>query len=240
MSKSATKYGQGFASVVERIKEATATRTQVELASVLGIRQSSISDAKRRDSVPADWFLTLFRKYGLNPDWLAMERGPKYIKTKEGYQPFDQPALSEALHEEGSPYGDPMASGKVVPFYGMSGELSENGQWKPVAAGKIIIPTAYNRESLLVVKVDGSGMEPLLRRGAFIGLDRDQKGVTSGEIYGVLVPYEGLVIRRIYFDAQQNQFVLKAENQNHTDQFLSIEDYGNKVVGRMVWTMQEA
>ncbi|NJB68470.1 hypothetical protein GGQ74_002143 [Desulfobaculum xiamenense] len=240
MSKTGSKYGQGFGPVVERIKDATATRTQVELATVLGIRQSSISDAKRRDSVPADWFLTLFRKYGLNPDWLAMGRGPKFIKTKEGYQPFDQPALSETLHEEGAPYGDPLASGKVVTYYGMSGELTEKGQWKPIAAGKIIIPASFDREALLVVKMDGAGMEPLIRRGAFIGLDRDQKGVTSGEIYGVLVPYEGLVIRRVYFDAQQGGFILKAENPSHADQRLSIEEYGSKVVGRMVWMMQEA
>lgn len=240
MSKTGSKYGQGFGPVVERIKEATGTRTQVELASVLGIRQSSISDAKRRDSVPADWFLTLFRKYGLNPDWLAMGRGPEHIKTKEGYQPFDQPALSETLHEEGAPYGDPLASGKVVTYYGMAGELSEQGQWKPTAAGQIIIPSAFDRESLLVVQMDGAGMEPLLRRGAFVGLDRDQKAITSGEVYGVLVPYEGLVIRRVYFDAQQNLLVLKSENPNHVDQQLSIDEYGEKVVGRMIWSMQEA
>ncbi|SKA63887.1 LexA family transcriptional regulator [Desulfobaculum bizertense] len=240
MSKISSKYGQGFVQVVERIKDATSTRTQVELANVLGIRQSSISDAKRRDSVPADWFLTLFRKFGLNPDWLAMGRGPKYIKTKEGYQPFDQPALSETLHEEGTSYGDPMAAGQVVSYYGMSGDLTEKGQWKPIAKGKIIIPSSFNRDSLLVVQVDGSGMEPLIRRKAIIGLDRDQKSVTSGEIYGVLVPFEGLVLRRIYFDSQANLFVLKAENPNHVDQHISIEDYSEKVVGRMVWMMQEA
>ena len=41
-----------FDEIFERIKIATNTRTQVELAEVLDIRQSSISDAKRRNSVP--------------------------------------------------------------------------------------------------------------------------------------------------------------------------------------------
>ena len=50
----------GFAEIYERIKLSTNSRTQVELAEVLDIRQSSISDAKRRNSVPGDWFMKLF------------------------------------------------------------------------------------------------------------------------------------------------------------------------------------
>lgn len=239
MGKSGKKYGEGFDLVVKRIKEATGTRTQVELASVLGIRQSSISDAKRRDSVPADWYLTLFREYGLNPDWLAHGRGPNYIKTKEGYQPFDQPALSETIREDVAPYGDPMASSKVVSFYAMTGGTTEDGQWKPVPAGKLAIPQSYDRKSLLVVKMDGSGMDPLITRGAYVGIDRDQTTVLSGEIYGVLLPFEGLVIRRVYLEAEKNRFVLRAQNEGHADQHFSFEEYGDKVVGRMVWMMQE-
>ncbi|WP_461209271.1 LexA family transcriptional regulator [Desulfocurvus sp. DL9XJH121] len=224
---------------MDRIKEATSTRTQVELAAVLGIRQSSISDAKRRDSVPADWYLTLFREYGLNPDWLAFGRGPRYIKTKEGYQPFDQPALSEIVREEASPYGDPMASATVVTYYAMASGADESGQWKPVSAGKLSVPKAYDRKSLLVVKMDGSGMEPLIRRGAFVGLDRDQATVLSGEVYGVLVPFEGLVVRRVFLEADKTRFVLRAENQDHADQYFTFEEYKDRVIGRVVWMMQD-
>ena len=46
-----------FDEALERIKRATGARTQVDLAAILGIRQSSISDAKRRQSIPADWLL---------------------------------------------------------------------------------------------------------------------------------------------------------------------------------------
>ncbi|BBD08881.1 LexA family transcriptional regulator [Desulfovibrio ferrophilus] len=239
MGKSGKKYGEGFGPVVDRIKEATGTRTQVELAAVLGIRQSSISDAKRRDSVPADWYLTLFREFGLNPDWLAYGRGPRYIKTKEGYQPFDQPALSETVREEASPYGDPMASAKVVSYYAMAGGTSESGQWKPVPAGKLTIPKGFDRKSLLVVKMDGGGMEPMIRRGAYVGLDRDQTTVLSGEIYGVLLPFEGLVVRRVFLEADKTRFVLRAENEGHADQHFTFDEYKDRILGRMVWMMQE-
>jgi Bacteriophage CI repressor helix-turn-helix domain. len=51
-----------FASQYRRICEAAACRTQIELASILKIKQSSISDAKRRKAIPSDWLITLLEK----------------------------------------------------------------------------------------------------------------------------------------------------------------------------------
>ena len=77
----------GFTEIYERIKLATNCRTQVELAELLNIRQTSISDAKRRDSVPGDWYMKLFERFGLNPDWLKYGVGPLYLRTEKGYCP---------------------------------------------------------------------------------------------------------------------------------------------------------
>lgn len=64
-----------FQEVYDRIRCATNARTQTELAAVLEIRQSSISDAKRRNSIPSDWYMKLFEKFGLNPDWIKSGTG---------------------------------------------------------------------------------------------------------------------------------------------------------------------
>ncbi|MDY6851161.1 MAG: S24 family peptidase [Thermodesulfobacteriota bacterium] len=239
MTRSAGKFGLSFSQVLGRIKEATGARTQVELAEILGIRQSSISDAKRRSSIPSDWFLKLFRQYGLNPDWLAEDKGPRYLKTKEGYQVFDEPLLSEAVREDAAGFGDPLAVGKTVTFYAMAGEPSNEHGWKPGAVGKISIPKTFDRPSLLVVGMDGAGMEPLIKRGAYIGLDRDQKSVLSGEIYGVHVPYEGLVICRVYFESEKGRVLLRSENMSHPDRYFSFDEYADKIVGRVIWVVQE-
>ena len=238
MVKQRKSHGQGFDKVVDRIKDATGKRTQVELASILDIRQSSISDAKRRNSVPADWYMKLFRKFGLNPDWLADGRGPKYIKTIEGeYQTFDEPLLSGTVHEDGAPYGDPYAVSKVVATYEMGGGGSADAKWKPKAAGKLSIPKALDKESLLVVRMDGKSMEPLIRSGSFVGLDRDQHSVLSGELYGIQVPYEGLVIRRLFLDG--DNLVVKAESPEVKDLTFSYGECAEKIVGRVGWAIQE-
>lgn len=64
---------------MERIKEVTGARTQVQLAEVLEVRQSSISDAKRRASIPSDWLLKLQRSHKVFADWFLTGEGPMSI-----------------------------------------------------------------------------------------------------------------------------------------------------------------
>jgi phage repressor protein C with HTH and peptisase S24 domain len=239
MSRISRGQNVDFAKVLGRIKEATGARTQVELATVLDIRQSSISDAKRRNSIPADWYIKLFKKYGLNPDWLSEGKGPHYLKTKEGYQAYDEPILSQTVQEDLEGYGDQLAANKIVTFYSMSGAATGKGGWKPSPAGEISIPKAFDRESLLVIKMDGSSMEPLIHKNAYIGMDREQTKILSGEIYGIQVPYEGLVIKRIFLEPEQGRLVLRSENERHSDQEFQYEEYADKIIGRVIWVMQE-
>jgi hypothetical protein len=64
----------------ERIKIATGLQTQVELAELLGIRQSSISDVcRRRCKIPDSWLITIWRKTKINPDWIETGQGKKFL-----------------------------------------------------------------------------------------------------------------------------------------------------------------
>jgi len=239
MAKTRATKDVGFTPVLERIKETTGARTQVELAAVLGIRQSSISDAKRRNSVPSDWYLKLFRKYGLNPDWLGYGKGPKYIKTKEGYTPYDEPVLSSGVYEDAAGYGDPLAVGRAVTFYAMTGENTKEGKWRPRALGELNIPVALDRPELLVLRMDGEAMEPAIRAGAFVGLDRGEKSVRSGEIYVVQLPFEGLAVKRVFLDSQAGRFLLRSENPAHAEASFPVEEFRENVIGRVIWVLQQ-
>ncbi len=68
-----------FQAQMERIHFVTRTRTQVELADFLGIRQSSISDAKRRERIPSDWLVALTRAKDVHPEWILTGNGPCHI-----------------------------------------------------------------------------------------------------------------------------------------------------------------
>ena len=65
--------------VFDRVFEAVGCQTQVELAEVFEIRQSSISDAKRRNSIPSDWLFKLLRLRQINPEWVLTGQGSRFL-----------------------------------------------------------------------------------------------------------------------------------------------------------------
>lgn len=74
------EHGSEFEDALRRIHMVAGTRTQVQLAEALGVRQSSISDAVRRRSIPAPWLLALLRLHQVNPDWILSGCEPKYLR----------------------------------------------------------------------------------------------------------------------------------------------------------------
>lgn len=83
MDEIPSPYGQApssdFESQYKRVFEAAECRTQAELAMVLEVRQSSVSDAKRRRSIPAEWRVKLFEKKRINPEWILHGGSVKFL-----------------------------------------------------------------------------------------------------------------------------------------------------------------
>lgn len=225
-----------FDEIFERIKLATNTRTQVELAEVLDIRQSSISDAKRRNSVPSDWYMKLFEQHGLNPDWLKKGNGPMYLRTEQGYSPVDAPS-TVSVCEDASKYSGPDAKNLIVSVHSTQAPPDGDTTQGPVV-GRLNIPQSFSSPGLYVVRIDAAGMEPHVRKGAFVGIDTAQRNVTSGELYAVRLPYEGLVLKRAYVDAQNSRLILRSEDPSHPEMSLSLEGHESHIVGKLVWVLQ--
>ncbi len=230
-----------FEEVFERIKHATNTRTQVELANVLDIRQSSISDAKRRNSVPADWCMKLFERFGLNPDWLKKGTGPMYLRTEMGYAPVEATAALNT-YEDVALYSDPDAKSEIVSVYSMqrwpdleAGDQA-NSAAGPKVVGKLSVPLSYAVPGLKVFQLDSTSMEPLIRKGAYVGVDTTQKQAVSGELYAIRLPYEGLVMKRVFLGPAGELF-LRAENPQHPELTLTTDKIGEALAGRVVWTL---
>ena len=95
-----------FADFHQRVIETTGLRTQVELAEFLGIRQSSISDAKRRDSIPSEWLLTFYFEKSLNPSWLLTGEGSMYLTGADG-MPLEQAQPMQNATQAADTHDDP-------------------------------------------------------------------------------------------------------------------------------------
>jgi phage repressor protein C with HTH and peptisase S24 domain len=222
-----------FEEVLTRVCEATGTTTQVELAGILNIRQSSISDAKRRDSVPSEWYLKLLRSHGLNPDWLEHGTEPKYLNPAARGSAI-RPRDDAGTDREGRNY----FKTRVVTVSSLGGQTPGADQWQPDTVMRLSIPEPFYRSSLQVIRMDGSNMEPVIRRDALVGVDVEQKKVLSGEVYAAMLPAEGLVLRRIFLDADKGLYVLRSERPGYPESNLDAERMERRVVGRVVWVMQ--
>jgi len=223
----------GKQEIFERIKLATNTRTQVELAEVLDIRQSSVSDAKRRNSVPSDWYMKLFEQFGLNPDWLKKGSGPMYLRTDQGYAPVDAP--SGTLFEDVARYGGPDAKNMIVQVH--STQPAADQKTSP-SVGRLSIPQSFASSGIYVVRADSSGMEPAILKNAYVGLDTTKKHVASGEIYGIRLPYEGIVFKRVFMDTRNNRLILRSDNASHPEVTLPAQEHEEHIVGRVAWVLQ--
>ncbi len=216
---------------MERIKKATGARTQVQLAEVLEVRQSSISDAKRRCSVPSDWFLKLYRSHGLNPNWLSDGQEPVYLNASRGAV-----AAENLLREAPASYGRANARGRVVQVSTMAGGSADPSVWAPQPTEDLSIPESYHRPELTVLRVDSAAMEPIILRGAFVGVDMAQRQHPDGDLCAVHFPHQGLLIRRVFY--QDGQFVLRAEDKGHADLHVPAAEMAARTLGRVIWVMQ--
>jgi len=220
-----------FDEALERIKRATGARTQVDLAAILGIRQSSISDAKRRQSIPADWLLKLYRSHGLNPDWVTGGEPPQVLR--EGL------ALPVGLMESGATYASEKPKSRTVTVSSMTGVIGESGVFQEKPMEMLAIPEPFSGPGLITFKMEHQNMEPILRRGAYIGVNKDHNQLRSGEIYAIVVPNEGLVIRRLFNDFENNRVILRSENPQYKEESMASAEVPGKILGRVWWVLQE-
>lgn len=78
-SQAAADAALDFEAAWSRILSVTGAKTQIELARIFDIRQSSISDAKRRKSIPDSWLVQLVLRYEVSPAWILHGGDAPYL-----------------------------------------------------------------------------------------------------------------------------------------------------------------
>ena len=102
----------------------------------------------------------------------------------------------------------------------------------------IVIPKSFWKPSIVAIKVRGRSMEPLILDGAYLGIDRDERWIISGEIYAVWIPYEGAVIKRLYIDPER--ITLRSDNKDFPEfSILVKEASAEMILGRVKWVLQQ-
>ena len=227
-----------FADTYRRIQLATNTRTQSELAKVLEVCQSSISDAKRRGTIPSGWYTTLFEKCGLSQDWLRYGVGPTYLRTEQGYMPQEFPAAG--VEEEAAHYSEPSAKATLVTVYSMLCQPNgDDPMPKLKAVGKLALPSSFAGQDTLVLRMHHNDMAHTIRRGAYLGVDTTDTQPVSGGILVLKDDYAGLLVRRVFLDGgSERRYYLVSDDARCPESTLPPEELSTRTLGQVVWVIQ--
>ena len=220
----------GAEAVIRRMMSAAGLSSQAELARELGVRRAAVTDAKRRRSIPAEWFLRLSRTRGLNPLWLETGQGPRRIAEAA------RPEAAGMRHHEEEFSFVPMVKARVS---GGGGSLETDADIEAYYAFRHEWLRRKGRTGeMRLMRVTGESMEPTLRDEDIVLIDLSQSDVYPGKIYAVGIDQE-IVVKRL--DKKPGKLVLLSDNRQVYPPLEVTLDEGVdvRILGRVVWMARE-
>ena len=193
-----------FQAFLERIKSATGIENQTDLAASLNIHRSAITQARKKAAIPDKWLVTLYRKFGLNPEWLETGRGLQFLKEdgRKDDEFYRVPKVYARLSAGGGSFESNSA---IEGYYSFRKEWL----WKKGP-----------EDQMVMMDVTGNSMEPELKDGDTVLLDQSKKEIIAGAIYAVGVD-DTILIKRV--EKLPNTLVLQSDNTHYSPIFIKGE-----------------
>lgn len=227
-----------FAAFMQRLRDATDVRTQMDLARTLGVNRSAITQAKNRDAVPVKWVLSLSRSHGLNPDWLEFGKGPRRTAAqadRSGSLVKQALANAAALHSrEPAPFMNvPQVRARLC-----AGGGSFELEAIPVALHPLPVSWLARMgtpREMVFMDVVGNSMEPGIMDGDMVLVDQAAKQLSAKSIMAVGFE-ETIYIKRVEHLSQANGLRLLSDNPDYTPITIQGDELDSfRVIGRVVW-----
>jgi phage repressor protein C with HTH and peptisase S24 domain len=207
-----------FESFLKRAFEVTGTTSQNELASILKVSRPAITQAKRKDAVPEKWILKLSQLFGVNPEWLEKGQGRIYLSYfASGF--IRVPRLKARLSAGGGSY---VVDSEIEDYYLFHKDwLEKKG----------------NPNKMILMDIFGDSMEPNLRDGDTVLLDRGQTEILSSAIYAVGID-DVIMVKRI--EKLPSRLVLRSDNKGYSPFYLQGDEMNSvRIIGRVIWICRE-
>lgn len=206
-----------FTEFFMRLCSSTPIQSQTDLARHLRVNRSAVTQAKERGTVPERWVYKLARDFSLDPDWLS---GKSQDRLQDGcpdgqYHPV--PRVEARLSEDGDLVHAP------------------NGR-KPYAFHSAWLQSKGSVHSMVLLKVYGDSMEPIIHSGDNVLIDQAQKELISGRIYALGI--EGsILIRRI--ERHPEMLMLASPHPNYPPVYVDGNNHSVHILGTIVWVCTE-
>jgi hypothetical protein len=208
-----------FAEFFTRLCSSTPIQSQTKLARHLGVNRSAVTQAKERGTVPERWVYKLARDFSLDPDWLSGQIQDRKLDHSPGGQYHPVPRIEPRLSEQG----------EFVPY-------NNNQDQGPYAFHSSWLEGKGSIHSMVLLRVSGDSMEPVIHHGDHVLIDQSQKDIISGRIYALGI--EGsILIRRI--ERHPDMLVLISPSPNYPPVYVPKNKHLVHILGSIVWVCKE-
>jgi phage repressor protein C with HTH and peptisase S24 domain len=211
----------GFESFLQRVFQATGLTSQTELASVLKLNRSAITQARKKNSIPDKWILQLYKTYGLNPDWVETGSGQTFIKKSASSDSIFKniPKVRARLSAGGGSFE---VGSEIEGYYAFRRD------W---------LTTKGNRNKMVLMDIFGNSMEPEMKDGDTILIDESQKDILAGAIYAVGID-DTIMVKRV--EKHPNKLVLLSDNKDYSAIYLQGNELNSvRIIGKVIWISRE-
>jgi len=207
--------------LIKRIFDATGISSQSELARELEINRSGITHARNNNKIPDKWIVKLYRKFGLNPQWIDSGIGNVFISTRS-QNDVEFKYIPKVAARLSAGTGSFESDDSITDY------LSFQTKW---LAGK----GAANH--MVAMEVFGQSMEPVIKEGDTVLIDQSQNSIIAGTIYAVGVE-DTILIKRV--EKHPDKLVLSSDNKDYEPIYLKREETDKlRIIGKIIWSCRE-
>lgn len=210
-----------FDQFLKRVTQTTGISSQTELASALGVNRSAITQARKKNTVPAKWLLQMFRSFSLNPNWLETGIGRSFIDPQQNQaDQFEQIPKVKARLCAGD--GSFEVGSEIEGYY---------------AFQKAWLKTKGVAARMVMMDVFGTSMEPEIKDGDTVLIDESQKDILAGAIYAVGIE-DTIMVKRL--EKHPQTLVLLSDNKTYAPIYLKKKDMNSiRIIGKVIWICRE-
>lgn len=207
--------------LINRILDVTGINSQSELAKELEINRSGITHARNKNKIPDKWIVKLYRKFGLNPEWIETGVGNVFINTRSE-QDLEFKYIPKVAARLSAGSGSFDSSENIEDY------LSFQTKW---LAGK------GSSKDMVAMEVFGQSMEPVIREGDTVLIDQSKQVILAGAIYAVGIE-DTILVKRL--EKHPNKLVLCSDNKDYEPIYLEKHETDKvRIIGKVIWSCRE-
>lgn len=210
-----------FNDFLKRVFEAAGIDSQTDLARILKVNRSAVTQARKKGAIPDRWLLQLYRSYGLSPEWLETGKGHVFMGRRQ---------------EEDSGFAKiPKVSARLCAGNGsfeVGGDVQGYYSFRKAWLTKRGVP-----DQMVLLDIFGNSMEPEMRDGDTVLVDQSQKNILAGAIFALGIE-DTIMVKRV--EKHPQKLVLRSDNRDYAPIYLEGNDANQvRILGKVIWVCRE-